>query len=62
MGVAMGVSLCPKCNASIALDEEDFDDIEPLKAFRLDCPECGTDLEVVCVDPFELDVAPQEEK
>ena len=58
----MGVSSCPKCQASIELDEEDFDDIQPLKAFRLGCPECGTDLEVVSVDPLELDVAPQDEK
>jgi lysine biosynthesis protein LysW len=60
MEVAMGISSCPKCETSIELDEED--ELEPLKAFRLGCPECGTDLEVVSVEPLELDFAPPEEK
>ena len=42
---------CPKCDATIDVDEEDLDEGEPLI-----CEECGVHLIVVGVDPLELEI------
>ncbi len=41
--------LCPECESSIDIDQEEMDEGEIVS-----CPECGTDFEVVAVDPLEL--------
>ena len=41
---------CPECEAVIEID----DDIE--EGARLDCPDCGAELEVVNTNPVELEV------
>lgn len=50
------MAVCPVCDAEVELgaDAEQGELIE--------CPECGTELEVTGVDPFELSEAPQEEE
>lgn len=41
--------LCPNCDARFQLDEE-------VRLWsRVTCPECGADLEVIELDPLELD-------
>jgi alpha-aminoadipate carrier protein LysW len=47
---------CPECDAEIDLS----DDV--LEGEIIQCPECGTDLEVTSVDPPTLDLAPEEEE
>ena len=47
---------CPECDSKIRLDPEDVE-----KGEILDCPECGIELEVVDVDPFILDYAPDDD-
>jgi len=48
----MATAFCPECGAKVVLD------IEELKlGQRIDCPECGTSLEVINVHPLELDYA-----
>ncbi len=48
-------AVCPECEAEIHVDEEvDKGDL-------LDCEECDVRLEVVGLDPVELDLAPDEE-
>lgn len=46
----MPTSICPEC------DEEVFVDAESEQGDIVSCDECGTDLEVVGLDPVELDV------
>ena len=46
----MPTAICPEC------DEEVFVDAESEQGDVVSCDECGTDLEVVGLDPVELDV------
>jgi len=41
---------CPECEAAIDVE----DDVE--EGARIDCPDCGAELEVVNTNPVELDV------
>lgn len=50
------MTFCPECEA--ALDVED--DVE--EGERLDCPECGAELEVVNTHPLEVDVVSADEE
>lgn len=50
------VAECPECAADVVLP----DDV--LEGEIVVCPECGVELEVVSVDPAELDLAPEEEE
>jgi alpha-aminoadipate carrier protein LysW len=47
---------CPECDAEVQVDE-DTD-----KGDTVECSDCGTQLEVVGLDPIELDVAVEEEE
>lgn len=40
---------CPECETNLDIDEEEIDEGEIIS-----CPECGTDFEVVTVNPVEL--------
>jgi alpha-aminoadipate carrier protein LysW len=41
--------LCPECESDLDVEEEELDEGEILS-----CTECGTDFEVVGVEPLEL--------
>ncbi len=41
--------LCPECETSLDVEEDEIDEGEVLS-----CPECGTDFEVVTINPVEL--------
>ena len=45
----MPTAVCPEC------DEEDYVDADSEQGDVVACDECGTDLEVVGLDPVELD-------
>ena len=45
------MAYCPECEAAIDVDAEDVEE-----GRRLDCPECGAELEVVNTNPLELEV------
>jgi alpha-aminoadipate/glutamate carrier protein LysW len=45
---------CPECEADV------FVDADADKGDMLSCDECGTDLEVVGLDPIELDIVEEE--
>lgn len=47
--------VCPECDNPIEIDVDDVEEGEVVT-----CDECGTDLEVVTVDPLEL--APVDEE
>jgi alpha-aminoadipate/glutamate carrier protein LysW len=47
---------CPECDADVQVDE-DMD-----KGDVVECEDCGTMLEVVGLDPIELDVTTEEEE
>lgn len=51
------MATCPECDADIEVDEYDVD-----KGELMNCPECGTSLEVINTSPVELDLAPEEEE
>lgn len=46
---------CPACDSEIEIDELDIDLGE-----RIGCPECGVTLQVLAVDPIDLDIAEEE--
>jgi alpha-aminoadipate carrier protein LysW len=47
---------CPDCEAEVQVDEDtDKGDV-------IECGDCGTSLEVVGLDPIELDIAVEEEE
>lgn len=52
----MPLAACPECQAEIHVD----DDVE--KGETLHCEECEATLEVVGLDPIELDLADVEDK
>ena len=47
---------CPECAADVALP----DDV--MEGEIVQCAECGVELEVISLDPPELDLAPEEEE
>lgn len=50
----MPTGTCPECDADVHVDTDaDKGDI-------LSCEECGTDLEVVGLDPVELDIVEED--
>lgn len=54
--LAVPLTVCPECRAEIHVDE-DVDKGETLR-----CEECDVMLEVVGLDPIELDLAPEDEE
>ena len=50
----MPTGICPECDADVHVDTDaDKGDI-------ISCEECGTDLEVVGLDPVELDIVEED--
>lgn len=47
----MPTTICPECH------EEVFVDAESEQGDIISCEECGTDLEIVGLDPIELDIS-----
>jgi len=45
------MALCPECDAVIDVEEGDLEEGQ-----RIDCQECGAELEVVNTNPVELHV------
>jgi alpha-aminoadipate carrier protein LysW len=50
------MAVCPECRTAIDIE----DDVE--EGQTIDCPECGTELQVVNTDPVELEAASDEEE
>ena len=50
------MALCPECDADIDVSEFDVDEGDVVS-----CADCGANLVVVSLSPFELDVAPDED-
>ncbi|MFQ5638862.1 MAG: lysine biosynthesis protein LysW [bacterium] len=47
---------CPICDGSLKLEGD------TVQGELLECPECGTELEVTSIAPFQVEEAPQEEE
>ncbi|HUU12831.1 MAG TPA: hypothetical protein VM182_03865 [Terriglobia bacterium] len=45
------MATCPECEATIDVEGDEIEE-----GRRLDCPECGAELEVVNTNPLELDL------
>jgi alpha-aminoadipate carrier protein LysW len=45
------MAYCPECEATIDVEDDELEEGQ-----KLDCPECGAELEVVNTNPLELDV------
>ncbi|PYS89193.1 MAG: hypothetical protein DMF64_18355 [Acidobacteria bacterium] len=52
----MPTGTCPECEADVHVDT-DAD-----KGDMVSCEECGTDLEIVGLDPVELDIVEDDEE
>lgn len=52
----MQTASCPECAAELS-----FDDDVMLNEIT-QCPDCGVELEVVSLDPLEVDLAPEVEE
>jgi alpha-aminoadipate carrier protein LysW len=50
------MSQCPVCDGDVPLESD------IVMGELLECPDCGTELEVVSVEPPKLDEAPQAEE
>ena len=50
------MATCPVCEGSFFVDEEEVEEGDVLS-----CEECGVELEVVSVNPLELEVVEDEE-
>jgi len=48
---------CPNCDTAIDVDEDELDEGDTLT-----CEECGADLTVTGLDPFELETTEDEEE
>jgi len=48
--------LCPECESDLDIEEEDLDEGEIIS-----CLECGTDFEVVGLEPLELSRVSEED-
>ncbi len=48
--------LCPECESDLDIEEDDLDEGEVVS-----CAECGSDFEVVGVEPLELSRIQEEE-
>ncbi|HEX2980525.1 MAG TPA: lysine biosynthesis protein LysW [Anaerolineaceae bacterium] len=52
----MNTGICPECEANINLkDGTEAGEI-------IVCPDCGVDLEILALEPVQLDLAPMEEE
>ncbi len=51
-----GTPLCPECDAVILIPHD------AMENELLSCEECGTELEIMCLDPIELELAPEVEE
>lgn len=47
---------CPECDADITLPAD------AMENELISCPDCGVELEVISLDPLELDLAPEVEE
>ncbi|MFG0292504.1 MAG: lysine biosynthesis protein LysW [Phycisphaerales bacterium JB050] len=47
---------CPECDASITFDRI------PLRGQVARCTDCGVELEVTCIEPLTLELAPEVEE
>ncbi len=50
------MAACPVCEADVPLEAD------VVMGELIECPECGSELEVVSLEPVELDEAPEEEE
>ena len=49
--------LCPQCESDLDIEEDEVDEGEIVS-----CPECGTEFEVVTVNPLELNPVTDEDE
>jgi alpha-aminoadipate carrier protein LysW len=47
------MSECPVCALKIITTDIELNELVP-------CPDCGSDLEVISLDPISFDIAPEE--
>lgn len=50
----MPTGICPECDSDIHLTDEEFNDI-------VTCDDCGVELEIVGLDPVELEIFEEED-
>jgi alpha-aminoadipate carrier protein LysW len=48
---------CPECEAAIDLEQDEMEEGQVV-----DCPECGVELEVISIDPLELNAVTEDEE
>lgn len=48
--------LCPECDAEVTIPAD------AMENELISCPECGAELEIISLDPIELDLAPDVEE
>lgn len=49
------MGICPECHATVVDEGYDIGEV-------IECPDCGVELEVVGVEPLDLEVYEEEEK
>ena len=54
--MASETPLCPECDAAVAIPDD------AMENELVSCPECGTELEIMNLEPVELELAPEVEE
>lgn len=52
----MSQPICPECEAEMIIPGD------AMENELIACPDCGTELEIISLDPLELDLAPEVEE
>ena len=52
----MTTPLCPECDAEVAIPAD------AMENELIACPDCGAELEIISLDPVELEMAPEVEE
>lgn len=52
----MSTATCPECDADVAIPAD------AMENELISCAECGAELEIISLDPVELDLAPEVEE
>lgn len=52
----MSTATCPECDADVAIPAD------AMENELISCPDCGSELEIISLNPVQLDLAPEVEE
>ncbi|PJF40465.1 MAG: lysine biosynthesis protein LysW [Chloroflexi bacterium] len=52
----MTTPICPECDAEVSIPQD------AMENELISCPDCGSELEIISLNPVELELAPETEE